>query len=216
MRQSVRRWMLGAGTLAVVGAAAGGQAAVAGAAQVSPGAHNGRAAAVAAYTPPTKPLHFGQKGAAVRSVQRRLAQLHYYPGPIDGKFGQDVLEAAWAFREVQGLRMNATRAAQPIDKAFEHDLIHPKQPYARYPKGGASRIEINQNIEVLVLYRAVRWSSADKPEALHAGLSASRSGRRLPYVLEISWSLRSWWRRRHRGGRRLGHRAPCGSARAGW
>src|SRR5271165_227973 len=128
MRQSVRRWMLGAATLAVVGAAAYGQVAVAGAAQVTPGVHNGRAAPASAYTPPAKPLYFGQKGAAVRSVQRRLAQLHYYPGPIDGKFGQDTQEAAWAFREVQGLRMNAKTAAQPISRAFEHALIHPKRP----------------------------------------------------------------------------------------
>ena len=153
MRQSVRRWMVGAGTLAIVGAGACGQAAVAGAAQVTPGVQGGRAAPAGAYMPPSKPLHFGQKGAAVRSVQRRLAQLHYYPGPIDGRFGQDVLEAAWAFREVQGLRMNAALAAEPINKAFEHDLIHPKQPYARYPKGGANRIEINQKIQVLVLYQ---------------------------------------------------------------
>ena len=153
MRQSVRRWMLGAGTLAVIGAAACGQAAVAGAARVTPAVHNGRAAPASAYTPPNKPLHYGQQGAAVRSVQRRLAQLHYYPGPIDGKFGQDVLQAAWAFREVQHLRMNASLAAQPINRAFEHALIHPKQPYARDPKGGANRIEINQKIQVLVLYQ---------------------------------------------------------------
>ncbi|MGO8956032.1 MAG: L,D-transpeptidase family protein [Streptosporangiaceae bacterium] len=149
MRQSVRRWMLGAGTLAAVAAATCGQAAVAGAAVV----HQGQAQAASGYTPPSKPLYVGQQGAAVRSVQQRLAQLHYYPGPIDGKYGQDVVEAAWAFREVQGLRMNATLAAQPINRAFEHDLINPKRPYARYPKGGADRIEINQKIEVLVLYQ---------------------------------------------------------------
>ncbi len=153
MRQSVRRWILGAGTLAVVGAAACGQAAVAGASQVTSAAHDGTTTAATAYKPPAKPLYVGQKGAAVRSVQRRLAQLHYYVGPIDGQYGQDTLEAAWAFREVQGLKMNARTAAQPISRAFEHDLINPRQPYSRYPKGGANRIEINQKIQVLVLYQ---------------------------------------------------------------
>lgn len=153
MRRSVRRWMYGAGTLAMVGAAVCGQGAAAGAAPASLAVHQGRAAGAGAYQPPTRPLYLGQHSAAVRSVQRRLAELHYYPGPIDGRYGQDLLEAAWAFREVQGLKMNAAIAAQPISRAFEHDLVHPKQPYSRDRKGGANRIEINQKIQVLVLYR---------------------------------------------------------------
>ncbi len=153
MRQSVRRWIYGAGVLAVAGAAVCGQGGLAGAARVSAAIHEVQAARSSVYRPPAKPLYFGQHGPEVRSVQRRLAELKYYPGPIDGKYGQDLLEAAWAFREVQGLRMNATTAAQPISRAFERDLVHPKQPYSRYRRGGANRIEINQKIQVLVLYR---------------------------------------------------------------
>ena len=164
MRQSVRRWVVGSTAIVVVGLAAGGQAIAAGASPLAKVAQSSKmvhvttaatevsAVSTGRYTPPSRPLYVGQHGAAVRSVQRRLAELHYYPGPIDGKYGQDLLEAAWAFREVQGLPMNATRAAQPITRAFEHALINPKRPYARYPKGGANRIEINQKIEVLVLY----------------------------------------------------------------
>jgi|SRR5271165_42899 len=150
MRQSVRRWMVGAATLAAVGAAASGQA---GAAELTAAAHEGSAARASGYTPPPKPLYFGQKGAAVRSVQRRLAQLHYYPGPVDGEFGADVQQAAWAFRAVQGLPMTAALAAQPINRAFEHALVHPKKPWILVPKGGADRIEINLKLQVLVLYQ---------------------------------------------------------------
>jgi hypothetical protein len=153
MRQSVRRWMFGAGAVAVVAAAAFGQAGVAGAAQVAAAGHQGRAAAGSPYAPPKTPLYFGQQGAAVRSVQRRLAQLHYYPGPIDGKYGQDLLHAAWAFREVQGLRMNAKTAGQPINAAFEHALVHPKGPKVLVRKGGPNRVEVNLHIQVLVLYK---------------------------------------------------------------
>jgi hypothetical protein len=158
MRQSVRRWMFGAGTVAVVATAAFGQAGVAGAAQVAAAGHQGRAAAGSPYVPPTAPLYFGQQGAAVRSVQRRLAQLHYYPGPIDGKYGQDLLHAAWAFREVQGLRMNARMAGQPINAAFEHALVHPKGPKVLVRKGGANRVEVNLHIQVLVLYKSSKPS----------------------------------------------------------
>jgi Putative peptidoglycan binding domain/L,D-transpeptidase catalytic domain len=168
MRQSVRRWMFGAGTLAVVGAAACGQAGVADAAQVTAAGQEGRTAAASAYTPPSKPLHVGQNGAAVRSVQRRLAQLHYYPGPIDGKYGNDTLEAAWAFREVQGLRLDSRSAAQPITRAFELALVHPKKPWVLAKQGAPNRIEINQNIQVLVLYKG------NKPQVI---LHVSTGGR---------------------------------------
>lgn len=152
MRMTVRRWVATAGAVAAAGALVYGQAGAATAARVSPAAPKA-ATSSPAYTPPSKPLYFGESGAAVKSVQRRLAQLHYYPGPIDGKYGDDVLEAAWAFREVQGLAMNSSTANQPIDKAFEHDLIHPRAPYRLVPKGGANRIEINLHIQVLVLYK---------------------------------------------------------------
>src|ERR1700722_581044 len=53
--------------------------------------------------PLTGTLRPGVAGAAVRTLQQRLAQLHYYPGPVNGRFGTDTLEAVWAFKEVQGL-----------------------------------------------------------------------------------------------------------------
>ena len=153
MRQSVRRLLFSAGVVAAVGAAVCGQGAVASAAKSAPGGRAIATAPAAPYVPPSKPLYVGERGAAVKSVQRRLAQLHYYPGPIDGSYGQDVLEAAWAFREVQGLPMNASTAAEPITRAFELDLVHPHPPFVLIRKGPKNRIEINQNIEVLVLYR---------------------------------------------------------------
>jgi lipoprotein-anchoring transpeptidase ErfK/SrfK len=142
MKRSVRRWLAGAGAVAAVAAAAHGMALADSA---------GRR-----YVPPGRPLYVGQSGPAVRSVQRRLNQLRYYAGPVNGRYGQDLLEAAWAFREVQGLAMNAVSAAEPINRAFERALIHPRQPYVREKHGPASRIEINQNIEVMVLYKADR------------------------------------------------------------
>ena len=59
--------------------------------------------------------------------------------------------------------------------------------------------------EVLALYRSVRWSSADKPTALHQGLLASHSlvtawrhellvasGTRFPTAILSPTSLTSW------------------------
>jgi hypothetical protein len=110
-------------------------------------------AASGTYIPPSKPLHYGETGAAVKNVQRRLAQLHYYPGPVDGVYGSDTQEAAWAFREVQGLRVSLGSEAEPVTRAFEKALVHPRQPGVLVRNGPKNRVEINQNIQVLVLYK---------------------------------------------------------------
>jgi peptidoglycan hydrolase-like protein with peptidoglycan-binding domain len=152
MRQSVRRWLFGAGAVAAASAAACGQGVAAAAPRAPAAPARAASGRPAAYVPPGHDLYFGSKGAAVRSVQRRLAQLHYYPGPIDGRYGQDLEEAVWAFKEVQGLPMNAATNSV-VTYAFRRALVHPKRPWVLIKHGPASRVEINQKIEVLVLYR---------------------------------------------------------------
>ena len=154
MRQSVRRWLYGAGAVAAVGASVYGQLGTASAAKVGPADHQATTvrAATAAYVPPRQNFDFGAHGAAVRSVQRRLNQLHYYAGRADGKYGQNTAEAVWAFKEAQGLPMNAATNTL-VTRAFRRALIHPRAPQVLVRKGGANRIEINQNDELLVLYR---------------------------------------------------------------
>jgi peptidoglycan hydrolase-like protein with peptidoglycan-binding domain len=163
MKRSVRRWLSGAGALTAVGAlgSAGALTLGQGAAEASfvPARIATPSQAVPPrpappYVPPRKALFFGESGAAVRSVQRRLNQLHYFAGPADGVYGQDLITAAWAFREVQGLAMNATTGAEPITRAFEKDLINPRAPKVLDAKGGGTRVEVNLKIQVLVLYKA--------------------------------------------------------------
>jgi peptidoglycan hydrolase-like protein with peptidoglycan-binding domain len=161
--------LYGAGAVAAVGASVCGQLGTASAAKVGPADHKAatvRAARVvtaanevttvravpAAYVPPRQNFDIGARGAAVRSVQRRLNQLHYYAGRADGQYGQDTAEAVWAFKEAQGLPMNAATNTL-VTRAFRRALIRPRAPKVLVPKGRANRIEINQNDEVLVLYR---------------------------------------------------------------
>jgi len=148
-----RRSLAGAGVVTAAGAVAlslGGisQAATAGAVGRSGPAH---AAATAAYVPVNHVIYLGDRGPGVRRVQERLSQLHYYPGKVDGQFGQDTLEAVWAFKEVQGIR--TSYEPDDIGLNMERALVHPRLPKVLKPRGGSNlRIEINQNIEVLVLY----------------------------------------------------------------
>jgi len=158
MRDSVRRWLFCTGAVAAVGVSACAQIGTASAAKITTAEHQVKAdpaahqVKAAAYVPPSQNFNFGARGAAVKSVQRRLNQLHYYAGKADGQYGQDTAEAVWAFKEAQGLPMNAATNTLVTYK-FRHDLINPRMPRVLYPKGGSNRIEINQNDEVLVLYR---------------------------------------------------------------
>ena len=108
----------------------------------TPSVHAEQTAPVAART-----LQFGMHGSAVRTLQRRLAVLKYYPGAIDGQFGTSTLEAVWAFYEVQGLP-----AHDYVSSAMQKALARPRAPEALVPDGGASRIEVSLSREVLVLY----------------------------------------------------------------
>jgi hypothetical protein len=100
--------------------------------------------------PVTGTLRPGMAGPAVRTLQQRLAQLHYYPGPVNGRFGTDTLEAVWAFKEVQGLSTAA--AADDVGPAMQQALARPRLPQVLVPGGGGTRIEVNLPAEVLVLY----------------------------------------------------------------
>jgi peptidoglycan hydrolase-like protein with peptidoglycan-binding domain len=150
MSQFMRRWLAGAGVVTVVGAAVLGQVGVSGATTVATAARAAPARA-ATYVPAKRVIYFGEHGEIVRRLQVRLRLLHYYPGAVDGVFGQDTLEAVWAFKEVQGL--GTRNGPDDVSLAMQRKLAHPRLPRVLVPHGGSNlRIEVNQSIQVLVLY----------------------------------------------------------------
>lgn len=50
--------------------------------------------------PLTRTLKSGMKGDDVLRVQQRLAALRFDPGPQDGEFGQNTVQAVWAFEKL--------------------------------------------------------------------------------------------------------------------
>ena len=105
------------------------------------------AKAAADYVPARRTLRYGMHGGDVRRLQDRLAQLRYYPGPRDGRFGLDTLEAVWAFQEVQ--RITATGE---VSRRMQHALLHPRAPRPLVRNGGAERVEVDLAHEVLYVY----------------------------------------------------------------
>ena len=118
----------------------------------APAAASAAAAGHAARTQRTaaagRVLRAGTDGLSTRELQRKLAALGYYPGPVDGNFGADTLEAVWAFQEVQGLP-----GEDFVSSAMEQALNDPVAPAVLDAAAGPNRIEVNLSTEVLVLYR---------------------------------------------------------------
>ena len=108
----------------------------------------GATTAAPAYVAPKRTLRYGMSGSDVRALQQRLAALKYYPGPIDGIFGSDTLEAVWAFQEVQHLAVDGI-----VGPITGRALVSPHAYPARYPNGGALRVEVNLTTRVLVVYQ---------------------------------------------------------------
>ena len=150
-RRALRMAAAAFGTLAAVTSAVLNQAGTVQAAAPWPA---GRGAQVREQAwipaPATGTLSPGMKGAAVLRLQQRLAQVHYYPGPANGRFGTSTLEAVWAFKEVQGLPTAV--GADNVDPAMQRALASPRPPQVLVPGGGRTRIEVNLPLEVLVLY----------------------------------------------------------------
>lgn len=137
---------------ASAGSAASATSAGRAAAASAPAAMTTTAAAAAtasvAYTPPKRTLKEGMSGADVKAMQQRLAALKYYPGPIDGSFGNDTIEAVWAFQEVNRLSVDGV-----VGPVTARALVYPRTFASNDPRQNATRIEVNLAMRVLVLYK---------------------------------------------------------------
>ena len=157
MGHATRGWLTGLGAATAVGAAVLGLAPIAGATTASPRQKVTGPSATAAqpgstYVPSTRTLRFGMRNSAVKALQKRLNFLHYYAGKPDGYFGWDTMEAVWAFKEVQSGKAEP-RNPDVVGRTMQRQLAHPKLPKVLLRRAGWSRIEINKNVGVLVLYR---------------------------------------------------------------
>ncbi|MFN2590147.1 MAG: L,D-transpeptidase family protein, partial [Actinomycetota bacterium] len=90
-------------------------------------------------------LEPGDDGKAVLALQRRLADLRYDVGVVDGRFGYDTEHAVVAFRKVKGMDRDAG-----VDRDLWDALYRPKAPKPQR-KGSAPRVEIDLTKQVLYL-----------------------------------------------------------------
>ena len=79
-----------------------------------------------AYNPyeiPTRTLSSGCEGEDVKSVQRRLKDLGYYTGSIDGKFGNGTVNALIAFQQANRLTADGVAGSRTYALLYSADAI---------------------------------------------------------------------------------------------
>jgi hypothetical protein len=99
--------------------------------------------------PPAGGLRLGSQGAIVRAYQRRLRQLHFDPGSVDGVYTQDMAYATVAVEKLLGLVRDGVIGPE-VQRALEHFRYRPALPTAE-----SERVEINLDTQVITVYQ--RW-----------------------------------------------------------
>ena len=106
----------------------------------------------ATTAPPAPPkaasLAKGAKGPEVEALERRLADLKYDVGAVDGAYDATTTQAVMAFQKVHGLARDGK--AGPAVRAA---LATATAPAPLVPAGGATRVEVDVPRQVLLLYK---------------------------------------------------------------
>ena len=102
--------------------------------------------------PPPPPegdvLEAGMAGPRTEALQQRLAELHFDPGPADGRFGTKTTQAVWAFQHTFGHEADGRVGPELYDA-----IMNAGPPEPLVPDGGADRTEISIDRQVLYVYR---------------------------------------------------------------
>ncbi|MFM9173351.1 MAG: peptidoglycan-binding protein [Acidimicrobiaceae bacterium] len=102
--------------------------------------------------PLDRTLELGMKGDDVLRLQQRLKDLRFDPGPIDGEFGQNTVQAMWAFEKLvmSVPRERATGVVTPSTWAImQSNLIIKPRRIADSP----SHVEIYLPEQVLIVFK---------------------------------------------------------------
>ena len=87
----------------------------------------------------------GSSGLSAYALDRRLHELHYGLGRVDGYYGQDDVDAVTAFQKLHGLPRTGT-----VDTRVWTELERATVPRARYP---GDHVEVSKGLQVLFVVR---------------------------------------------------------------
>ncbi|MDP9069787.1 MAG: L,D-transpeptidase family protein [Actinomycetota bacterium] len=89
----------------------------------------------------------GARGAQVRALEQRLAELKYDVGRVDGVFDSITGHAVMAFQKVNGMKRSGRATQDVLAKLASAGL-----PAPMLSAGGATRVEVDIKRQVLFLY----------------------------------------------------------------
>ncbi len=96
---------------------------------------------------PSKILKIGSRGEAVLALQKRLAELRYEVGAVDGFYGQQTWQGVVAFQKYAKLKRTGTYTLE-TQKALHTATL----PEGRYPELGLPRIEVDLSRQLLLFF----------------------------------------------------------------
>jgi lipoprotein-anchoring transpeptidase ErfK/SrfK len=102
--------------------------------------------------PLTRTIKPGMKGDDVLRVQQRLAALHFDPGPQDSVFGQNTIQAVWAFEKLvmSTPRERATGVVTPSTWSIMQSDIQIKP---RRDADTATHVEVYLPEQVMIVFK---------------------------------------------------------------
>ena len=98
-------------------------------------------------------LRRGDRGAAVEAVQRRLAELGYWAGPVDEVFGPLTEQAVVAIQKAAGLERDGV-----VGPRTRQALEQGRQPQARSRTGRVLEVDERRQLLLVVDDGRVRWT----------------------------------------------------------
>ena len=126
-------------------------------------------------TPTPKSMRLGFQGDAVRTVQKKLKELGYYTGSIDGDFGKETDKAVKAFQKANGLTPDGKVGEQTLKKLNDKNAKTAKQANATAkPKATATP-------------RATATPNLQKEYYLRLGSSGAKVETLQRRLIELGW-----------------------------
>ena len=83
-------------------------------------------------------IRVGDNGDEVRAMQEKLAELGYYTGDVDGRFGNQTRRAVQQFQYQHGLSVDGIAGRRTLTVLYESDEVRPA-PVAETPAPSASQ-----------------------------------------------------------------------------
>lgn len=117
----------------------------------------------------TETLRQGDTGSEVKSVQRKLQELNYYSGSIDGIYGEGTAAAVRAFQKKKGLTQDGVAGPatlKALENASEDDAASPRTESLVWFKGGDDVIPRGavftiKDVKTGKTFRAKRWAGSN-------------------------------------------------------